>query len=71
VHWLERAASAGLALPSTASLPCYERGQGVAKDVGKARSWYAATAEKGSQGDAKFRRQRPQSDKADYALAVK
>jgi len=26
----------------------YERGQGVAKDLGKARSWYAAAAEKGN-----------------------
>ena len=26
----------------------YERGQGVARDLGKARSWYAAAAEKGN-----------------------
>ncbi|MFO7477077.1 MAG: hypothetical protein R6X03_01780 [Methyloceanibacter sp.] len=26
----------------------YERGQGVAKDLGRARSWYQAAAEKGN-----------------------
>ncbi|MCJ7526928.1 MAG: sel1 repeat family protein, partial [Methyloceanibacter sp.] len=48
MRWLERAASAGLAPAQYRLAVLYERGQGVAKDLGRARSWYQAAAEKGN-----------------------
>ena len=48
VRWLERAASAGLAPAQYRLGAMYERGQGVAKDLGRARSWYQSAAEKGN-----------------------
>ena len=40
VRWLERAASAGLAPAQYRLGAMYERGQGAARDLGRARSWY-------------------------------
>ena len=47
-RWLGYAASAGLAPAQYRLATMYERGQGVTKDVGRARSWYGAAAEKGN-----------------------
>lgn len=52
----------------------YERGQGVAKDLGKARSWYAAAAEKGNvkaMHNLAVSVSGAQGNSADYGLAAK
>jgi localization factor PodJL len=52
----------------------YERGQGVAKDVGRARSWYQAAAEKGnvkSMHNLAVSVSGHQDGGADYALAAR
>ena len=48
VRWLERAASSGLAPAQYRLGAMYERGQGVTKDLGRARSWHQAAADKGN-----------------------
>ena len=45
---MTRIASAGLAPAQYRLAVLYERGQGVIKDLGRARSWYQAAAEKGN-----------------------
>lgn len=73
-HWLERAASAGLAPAQYRLAAMYERGQGVSRDLGKARSWYAAAAEKGNikaMHNLAVSASGAQGDKADYGLAAK
>ena len=47
-RWLGYAASAGLAPAQYRLATMYERGQGLSKDAGRARSWYEAAAEKGN-----------------------
>ena len=47
-RWFGYAASAGLAPAQYRLATMYERGQGVTKDAGRARSWYGAAAEKGN-----------------------
>jgi localization factor PodJL len=52
----------------------YERGQGVTKDLGRARSWYQAAAEKGNvkaMHNLAVNLSGRESGTADYALAAK
>ena len=72
-RWLALAASAGLAPAQYRLAVLYERGDGVAKDIGIAKSWYQRAAE---QGNVKAMHNLAvavsrESGSADYALAAK
>lgn len=72
-RWFALAASAGLAPAQYRLAVLYERGEGVAKDLGMAKSWYARAAE---QGNVKAMHNLAvavsrESESADYALAAK
>lgn len=72
-HWIALAASAGLAPAQYRLAVLFERGDGVTKDHGRAKSWYARAAE---QGNVKAMHNLAvavsrESASADYALAAK
>lgn len=72
-RWFALAASAGLAPAQYRLAVLYERGDGVAKDLGLAKSWYQRAAE---QGNVKAMHNLAvavsrESGNADYALAAK
>jgi localization factor PodJL len=72
-RWFALAASAGLAPAQYRLAVLYERGEGVAKDLGMAKSWYQRAAE---QGNVKAMHNLAvavsrESESADYALAAK
>jgi localization factor PodJL len=72
-RWLALAASAGLAPAQYRLAVLYERGDGVAKNLGIAKSWYQRAAE---QGNVKAMHNLAvavsrESGSADYALAAK
>ena len=74
VRWLERSASAGLPPAQYRLGAMYERGQGVAKDFGRARSWYQSAAEKGNvkaMHNLAVTASARDDGSADYALAAK
>lgn len=73
-RWFERAASAGLAPAQYRLAVAYERGQGITKDLGRARSWYQAAAEKGNvkaMHNLAVSLSGHQDGDPDYALAAK